>query len=135
MTKTETRFRDMAEKVKWCIRKEYQIPLISCLKCPKFPCRGLTSDDLQALEESLFTERIFEGFKTRRQKLYIFKYADGNLKVAPQGFSLEKPDMAQLDGVEEVYVVSRTMIKQTRLVAKDKNEVARIRQTRNTQNK
>lgn len=135
MAKTETVYRDQAEKVKWCIHKEYQIPLVTCLKCRKFPCRGITPEDLQTLEESLFTVRIFEGFKARRSGLYIFKYADGTLKSAPAGFSLENPDMAQLDRVDEVYVISKTMIKQTRLVLKDKKEVANIRQTRGTHSK
>ena len=135
MAKTETMFRDKAEKVKWCIHKEYQIPLISCLKCPRFPCRGITREDLQTLEESLFSERIFEGFKARRSRLFIFKYGDGVLKTAPAGFSLEKPDMVQLEGVEEVYVIAKTLVKQTRLVMKDKNEVANIRQKKNAQPK
>lgn len=62
--------------------------------------------------------------------MFIFKYGDGILKTAPAGFSLENPDMAQLEGVEEVYVIAKTLIKQTRLVMKDKNEVTNVRQKR-----
>ncbi len=124
MANTETKCRDKAEKVKWCILKEYQIPLLTCLKCHKFPCKGITLEDLQTLEESALTERIFERFKTRRSGLYIFKYVDGTLKNAPAGFSIENPDMTQLDRVDEVYVISKTMIKQTRLVMRDRKGVA-----------
>lgn len=59
--------------------------------------------------------------------MLIFKAIDGKLHEAPKDFSIDEPDMSMLAGVEEIYVVSKTLVKQTRLVVKDKNERAQIR--------
>lgn len=57
--------------------------------------------------------------------LYIFRKDDGSLVDAPAEFSPENCDEAILDGVNEILVVGKTMVKQTRLV--DKGGVRRRR--------
>lgn len=124
-------FTDRAERIKWCPRREYQIPLLCCPRCARFPCRGMNAQDMDDLEHSLFTERIFAGFTAGRTKMYIFRYSDGHMEQAPMDFS---PDhignmatKAALDDVDEIYVVSKTLVKQVKLVVKDKTEIATIR--------
>ena len=119
--------RDVAEKPIWCFRKEYQIPLLKCPSCRVFPCRGLTSQHMQLLHDSLFTEEIFDGFSARSCKMYVFKLDDGSLKEAPKGFSVDKPDFNLLKNVDEVLCVSKVLVKQMRLVVKSKEEIAEVR--------
>ena len=63
--------------------------------------------------------------------MYIFRYSDGSLKVAPDGFSPDNMEnmvtKAALDDVDEIYVVSKTLVKQVKLVVKEKAEIATIR--------
>lgn len=124
-------FTDRAERVKWCPHREYQIPLLCCLRCARFPCRGMNAQDMDDLKHSLFTERRFAGFTAGRTKMYIFRYSDGSLKVAPDGFSPDNIEnmvtKTALDEVDEIYVVSKTLVKQVKLVVKDKAEIATIR--------
>lgn len=124
-------FIDRAERIKWCPQREYQIPLLCCPRCARFPCSGMNAQDMDDLEYSLFTERIFAGFTAGRTKMYIFRYLDGHMERAPIDFS---PDhiggmaaKAALDDVDEIYVVSKTLVKQVKLVVKDKTEIATIR--------
>ena len=124
-------FTDRAERIKWCPQREYQIPLLCCPRCARFPCRGMNAQDMDDLEHSLFTERIFAGFTAGRTKMYIFRYLNGSLKVAPDSFSPDnienKVTKATLDEVDEIYVVSKTLVKQVKLLVKEKAEIATIR--------
>lgn len=95
----------------------------------------MKAQDMDDLENSLFTEWRFAGFTAGRTKMYIFRYSDGRLVKAPNDFS---PDnigtmaaKTAIDDVEEIYVVSKTLVKQVKLVVKDKAEVAAIRNAKN----
>lgn len=59
--------------------------------------------------------------------MFIFKKAGGELEVAPEGFDPDNPDLAMLEDVEEVLVVSKVLVKQVKLVPKAKEEIARVR--------
>lgn len=58
--------------------------------------------------------------------MILFHMSDGSYKEA-KDFDIEKPDMDRLDGVEEVLVVGKVLVKQVRLVPKPKEERAQIR--------
>lgn len=124
-------FTDRAERIKWCPHREYQIPLLCCPRCARFPCRGMTAHDMDDLENSLFTEQRFAGLTAGRTKMYIFRYSDGRLEKAPDTFSPDNIEnmatKAALDDVDEIYVVSKTLVKQVKLVVKTKEEIAVIR--------
>lgn len=115
--------RDGARRIKWCPVREYQIPLFSCLKCQKFPCNGIRRQDLNGLERSPITTRVFTGLKQRRLKLFIFKMEDGSLKEAGPDFSPDYVNSKQSENVAEIYVIAKTLIKQTRLVLKEKADI------------
>lgn len=59
--------------------------------------------------------------------MYILKTEDGKLVPAPANFSPDTSLGKDLDNIVEVYVVSKTLVKQVKLVVKDKAEVAAIR--------
>lgn len=63
--------------------------------------------------------------------MYIFRYSDGHMERAPIDFSPDNignmATKAALDDVDEIYVVSKTLVKQVKLVVKDKTEIATIR--------
>lgn len=59
--------------------------------------------------------------------MYILKTEDGMLRVAPDNFSPDKASGKELENIIEVYVVSKTLVKQVKLVAKEKAEIANIR--------
>lgn len=119
--------RDREERIKWCRHREYQIPLLYCLHCVRFPCRGINAHDMENLENSLFTERGFNGFAERKVKMYIIKTEDGKLSVVDADFSLDQLSGKNLENISEVYLVSKTLVKQVKLVVKDKAEIAAIR--------
>lgn len=122
------RYRDPAEAPIWCTRKGYQVPMLSCLKCRKFPCEGISEDTMQILKGSAFVTWEFAGMVHRRVMMFIFKKTDGMLEVAPAGFDPDKPDPTLLEEVEEILVVSKVLVKQLRLVPKSKEEIAQVRQ-------
>lgn len=118
---------DRAERIKWCPHREYQIPLLCCLRCARFPCCGITAHDMEDLENSLFTERRFNGFTERKVKMYIIKLEDGRLIEKDEEFSPDQLSGKDLENISEVYLVSKTLVKQVKLVVKDKAEIAAIR--------
>lgn len=59
--------------------------------------------------------------------MYILKTEDGKMIAAPADFSPDKACGKDLENISEVYVVSKTLVKQVRLVVKDKLEVAAMR--------
>ena len=59
--------------------------------------------------------------------MILFHMSDGTYKEAPGDFDTEKPDMDRLEGVEEVLVVGKVLVKQVRLVPKSREERAQIR--------
>lgn len=120
-------YRDPAERPIWCDFRGYQIPLLSCLSCKRFPCPA-SSKYHDLLEKSLFTEQLVTGTVSRRVKMYIFKLNDGSLREASPAFDPDSFDDAVLSNVAEIYCVSKTLIKQTKLVVKPKEEIAAIRQ-------
>ena len=117
---------DIAEKPIWCLKKQYQIPLLRCLSCNRFPC---DEKHVKLLEESKFTEMLFKGFINRRCNMYIFKYYSGELKEAPDGFNPDNPDFSILQDVDEVLCINKILTKQMKLVAKSKEEIKKIRNT------
>ncbi len=54
--------------------------------------------------------------------MYLYKKIDGSIVPAPAGFSPDAPDFDALAEVEEVLFVSKTYVKQLRLVVKPKEE-------------
>lgn len=50
--------------------------------------------------------------------MVIFKKNDGSLVTAPEGFSINKPDVATLSDVQEIYQVSKVFVKEMKLVVK-----------------
>lgn len=119
---------DPAEKTIWCAIREQRRPLLGCPDCRHFPCRILTAADLAALRDSDYTREIISGLLPRREKMFIFKDVSGALRVAPAEFSPENFDEKMLEDVEEVYCISKVLVKQTRLVVKDKEERRQIRE-------
>lgn len=119
---------DPAEKNIWCAIREQRRPLLGCPDCRHFPCRSLRAADLAALRNSDYTKEIITGLLPRREKMFIFKDASGALRVAPAEFSPEKFDEKMLEDVEEVYCISKVLVKQTRLVVKDREERKQIRE-------
>ena len=111
----------------YCYLTKYYKPLLSCLKCKKYPCPGLSREKIQALENSPFV-RVSEESKLfmRRKRMYIFKKEDGSLQEADPGFDLANPDFNRLLDVKEVLCVNKIFEKQLRLVAKSKEERAAI---------
>lgn len=59
--------------------------------------------------------------------MFLFLKYDGSIELAPTGFELESPDWDQLREVQEVLQVGKAYTKQMKLVAKPKEERARIR--------
>lgn len=127
-------YKDPAEMSIWCDIKSYQKPLLGCLKCPKYPCRGITSEHQDILKNSLFVELRKDILVERSLPMcvYIFKMNDGSLMSAPENFDPDAPDFALLEDVEEVLVIGKVLVKQCRLVAKDRETRAAIRRANST---
>ncbi len=124
------RHRDVAEIPVWCIHKEYQVPLLSCLGCRRFPCRGLSEEMAERLRTSKFTEQICTGLQHKRmvKLMYILMLETGELRLAPANFDPSKPDFSMLSEVQEVLCVNKVLVKQMRLVVKSNEEIRKIRQ-------
>ncbi len=50
--------------------------------------------------------------------MYLFKYKDGTVKEAYQGFDQKAPEWSMMEGVEEVMPVKQVLIPQMKLVPK-----------------
>ena len=120
-------YKDPSEQAIHCPDRGYQKPLLGCLTCRRFPCAAISKERMTLLKVSPFVRLEFNGFTTRRKIVILFHMADGSYKEAPKGFDTEKPDLEQLEGVEEVLVVGKILMKQVRLVPKPKEERAKIR--------
>ena len=121
-------YRDPAESPILCPQVEHQIPLLSCIRCKRYPCSKIKGENLtQVLEASAFTNTEFIGFEKRRYKMYILGMEDGSLRISPN-FDINTTNQGDLDGVECVYVVSKVYRKQTKLVLKTVEERAKIRE-------
>ncbi len=125
---------DPTEKPHWCPKRQYWQPLLSCLRCPKFPCPAIGEDKQRLLATSPFVMIDPVGStlirKKRRQAMYILKYADGRLVAAGEDFDPENLDWKLMEDVVEVLYVSKIFVPQIRLVAKPLEERARIRKSR-----
>ena len=124
------RHRDVAEIPVWCVHKEYQVPLLSCPACKRFPCRGLSEEMAERLRTSKFTEQICTGLQHKRmvKLMYILRMESGELRLAPREFDPSKPDFSLLSDVQEVLCVNKVLVKQMRLVVKSQAEIREIRQ-------
>lgn len=124
------RYRDVAEIPVWCVHKEYQVPLLSCPGCKRFPCRGLSEEMAERLRTSKFTEQICTGLHHKRiiKMMYILRMESGELRLAPREFDSSKPDFSMLSDVQEVLCVNKVLVKQMRLVVKSQAEIREIRQ-------
>lgn len=120
-------YKDPSEQAIRCPDKGYQKPLLSCLACRRFPCTAISDGRLAVLKASPFVCLEFNGFISRRKKVILFHMSDGSYKEAPKDFDTEKPAMDKLEGVEEVLVIGKVLVKQVRLVPKPKEERDRIR--------
>lgn len=61
--------------------------------------------------------------------MFIFKKTNGALEVAPANFSPDNYDAEMLAQVEEVLCINKVLVKQTRLVPKNPEARAKIRET------
>lgn len=120
-------YKDPSEQAIHCPDRGYQKPLLGCLICRRFPCQAVNGERLAVLEASPFVKQEFNGFTARRKNVLLFHMANGSYKEAPKGFDAEKPDLGMLEGVEEVLVVGKILVKQIRLIPKPKEERAQIR--------
>ena len=120
--------KDPAERTQWCIQRHYQVPLLSCLKCQRFPCSGINQEKMEALRSSQFTEEIIEQLKARRITMYLFVMEEGrDIIEAPKNFSPDKFNEEMLAGVAEVLCVNKILVKQTKLVLKNREDRDNIR--------
>lgn len=126
-------YRDPAEAPIRCKTKGYQVPLLLCLKCRKFPCVDISDAHMETLETSEFVDREYPGWEVRRTRMYIFRKNDGSLVEAPRDFDPDKPDFTTLEDVSEVLVISKVLVKQVRLVPKSKEEITRVRAEKNNE--
>lgn len=122
---------DPAEKSMWCPARQQWRPLLSCLRCPRFPCPAIDEERRRTLAESPFVtiDGAASGFIQRRVKMYILKYNDGRLALPGEDFDPENLDWKIMEDVAEVLYVSKVFIPQIRLVAKPLEERARIRKS------
>lgn len=122
---------DPAEKSMWCPARQQWRPLLSCLRCPRFPCPVIDADRQRTLAESPFVtiDPAASGFIQRRVKMYILKYNDGRLAFPGEDFDPENLDWKMMEDVAEVLYVSKVFVPQIRLVAKPLEERARIRKS------
>ncbi len=122
---------DPTEKPHWCPKRQYWQPLLSCLRCARFPCPAIGEDKQQLLAQSPFVMIDPVGStliqKRRRVAMYILKYNDGRLVDAGEDFDPENLDWKMMEDVAEVLFVSKIFVPQIRLVAKPAEERARIR--------
>ena len=58
--------------------------------------------------------------------MYLFKYNDGTIREAYRNFDPNNPDFYQLEGVSEVLVISKILVKQVKLVARPADERTKI---------
>ncbi|MBQ9407483.1 MAG: hypothetical protein IJU37_12200, partial [Desulfovibrio sp.] len=65
--------------------------------------------------------------------MYIFKFDNGELHIAPEQFDPDNPDFDILKDVSEVLCVNKVLVKQLKLVAKSKEEREAIRNERSTE--
>lgn len=122
---------DPAEKSMWCPARQQWRPLLSCLRCPRFPCQAIDADRQRTLAESPFVtiDAAASGFIQRRVKMYILKYNDGRLAFPDEDFDPENLDWKIMEDVAEVLYVSKVFVPQIRLVARPLEERARIRKS------
>lgn len=62
--------------------------------------------------------------------MYLIEYESGNFEMAPPDFKPEELYPPDLEKIRRVYCVSRILEKQVKLVAKPKEEIRKIRETR-----
>lgn len=118
----------LAEKTHWCPRKTHWRPLLSCLKCPRYPCSGVSREDERILHDSLFTEiSATSRLLQRKTSMYLFRHSNGKIEEAYSGFNPDTPQFDQLSDVEEVLFVGKVFIKQLKLVVKPFEERQQIR--------
>ncbi len=95
---------------------------------------ALTPQHRRLLEESLFTEiGPFSKLNARKDKMYLFKMSNGEIKESYADFDPDRPDFEQLVDVDEILFVSKVYVKQLRLVVKSKEERDTIRRRRTSQ--
>lgn len=125
-------FRDVAEYSIWCPRKEYWLPLLRCPQCRNYPCAQLNQKNINDLETSLFTDKFIVSLIPEKVKMYIFKMLDGTLQYAPENFNPDSFEPEILENVQEVYCISKTLIKQMKLVVKRREEMEKVRASKKT---
>jgi hypothetical protein len=107
-------------KTFWCpVHQRAGNTLLNCLKCSNYPCPALRAQDIKMLEKSPYVRQTDVRLEPRRKKLHILKKYDGSL-VVDEKFDSKTAKEKDLKDIEEVYVVSKTLIKTTKLVPKEK---------------
>ena len=115
-----------------CPKNDYRRFVLHCPNCRKYPCRQLAKEGyLPLLQASEYFDREFLGFEKMRCKMYLFKTTSGSIVEAPNNFDIDNPDQKVLENVEEIYVVSKVLRKQLKLVLKPSAECKVIRRKKN----
>lgn len=113
----------------WCPERQYFKPLICCLTCQRYPCRGFTDEWQEVLERSPFVQISSDSkLVARRIKtVYEFVMADGSKRDAPPDFDPNNPKLEEIRDVVSVRVITKELVPQIRFVPKPSSEVSAIR--------
>jgi hypothetical protein len=107
-------------KTFWCpVHQRAGNTLLNCLKCSNYPCPALRVQDIKMLEKSPYVWQTDVKLEPRRKRLHILKKYDGSL-IVDEKFDPKTAKEKDLKDIEEVYVVSKVLVKTTKLVPKEK---------------
>ena len=112
-----------------CDKLGYYTAFMSCPSCKYYPCKQLTAQDLKMLNASPLMDKILETFISRKiKKMYIAKKNDGSLEII-ENLNEKNPNPELLRDVEEIYVITKTLVPVMTLKPKPKEEQEAIIQS------
>lgn len=100
----------------------YYTAFMLCPECRHFPCEQLTLRDIDMLNASPLMNKIPQSLVSRRiTTVYIAKKNDGSLEIL-EDLDEKNPAPELLRDVEEIYVITKTLVPVMTLKPKPKTE-------------
>ena len=104
----------------------YYTAFMLCPECRHYPCRQLTVQDIEMLNASPLMDKIPQTLTPGRiNTVYIARKNDGSLEIL-EDLDEKNPAPEQLRDVEEIYVITKTLVPVMTLKPKPKKEQDQI---------
>ena len=97
----------------------YYTIVLKCAKyCESFPCNRFSAKYIQDLIDNDLLEYQFQNLTKRSMRMYLFKKGE-DVVPAYEGFDPKNPKWDEMQGVDEVFYVSKVFVPQMKLVVKE----------------